>query len=103
MFNENNHIFSINLTIAEVVSRVKRKKNDVDIAYTAITSISKIAEITPETAKKSGEFHVKIRQKIKTFWLVDSLILMLAREIGAKILTGDQHFKEFKEAVFITG
>jgi len=99
--NENNNVFSINLTIAEVISRVKRKKGNVEIAYRAIVSNSKIIEITPKTAKKAGLFHAEIRQKVKTFGLVDSLIFVLAKELDAKILTGDPHFKGFKEAVLI--
>ena len=97
----NNEIFSLNLTISEVISRVKRKKGDINLAYTAINSLSKIAEITPEIAKKAGEFHAEIREKIKDFGLVDALILILARELNAKIITGDEHFRGFKEAVFI--
>ena len=97
----NNEIFSLNLTISEVVSRVKRKNGNIDTAYNAINSISKVAEITPEIAKKVGEFHAEIRKRIKDFGLVDSLILTLARELNARIVTGDEHFRGFKEAVFI--
>ncbi len=96
-----NEIFSLNLTISEVISRVKRKNGNIDIAYSAINFISKVAEITPETAKKAGEFHGEIRKKIKDFGLVDALILTLARELNAKVVTGDEHFRGFKEAVFI--
>ncbi len=97
----NNEIFSLNLTISEVVSKVKRKNGNIDTAYNAINSISKVAEITPEIAKKAGEFHAEIRKRIKDFGLVDSLILTLARELNARIVTGDEHFRGFKEAVFI--
>ncbi|MFA4953456.1 MAG: PIN domain-containing protein [Candidatus Pacearchaeota archaeon] len=96
-----NEIYSLNLTISEVISRVKRKNGNIDIAYTAINSISKVAEITPEIAKKAGEFHAEIRKKIKDFGLVDSLILILARKLNAKVVTGDEHLHKFKEAVFI--
>ena len=101
ILESDNEIYSLNLTISEVISRVKRKNGDIDIAYTAITSISKVAEITPEIAKKAGEFHAEIRKKIKDFGLVDSLILILARELNAKVVTGDEHLHRFKEAVFI--
>ena len=101
ILESDNEIYSLNLTISEVISRVKRKNGDINIAYTAINSISKIAEITPEIAKKAGEFHVEIRKKIKDFGLVDSLILILARELNARVVTGDEHLRGFKEAVFI--
>lgn len=97
----NNELFSLNLTILEVISRTKRKKMDFESAYQLIISISKIAEITPELAKKAGIIHAEIREKIKDFGLVDYLLLIIARKLNAKILTGDEHFRGFKEAIMI--
>jgi len=101
IINENNEIFSLNLCIAEVVSKAKRKNLDVETAFKAININSRVVEVTPEIAKKAGLFHAEIRSKIKDFGLVDALILMLARELNAKILTGDPHFKDYKEAIFM--
>lgn len=99
---DNNEIFSLNLTIAEVISRTKRKNQNVEIAFNAINTNSKVAEITPEMSKKAGLFHAEIKKKVKDFGLVDALIITLARELNAKLITGDKHFKGFKEAVFIS-
>lgn len=100
-FEGSNDIFSLNLSIAEVVSRVKRVNGDVELAYKALTSNSKVIEITPMISKKAGLFHAEIRKKIKDFGLVDSLMFILAKELDAKIVTGDEHFKGFKEAILI--
>jgi len=94
-------IYSLNLIISEVVSRVKRKAGNTESAYNAILSNSKIIEITPEIAREAGLFHSEIRKKIKDFGLVDSIIFVVAKKLNAKILTGDGHFKNFKEAVMI--
>ena len=94
-------IYVINLIIAEVISAVKRKGYDVEIAYRAIVSNSKIANLTPPIAKEAGLLHAEIRKKIKTFGLADSLILISAQHLDAKILTGDPHFKNFKNVVFL--
>jgi predicted nucleic acid-binding protein len=99
--NDNHEILSLNLCIAEVVSKAKRKNLNVEIAFKSINVNSKVAEVTPEIAKKAGLFHAEIREKIKDFGLVDSLILILARELNAKIVTGDEHFRGFKEAILI--
>jgi len=101
IIKHNNEIFSIHIIIAEVVSKVKRKNADAELAFSAITNNSKVIEISPEIAKESGLFHAEIRKKIKDFGLVDALIHTLAKSLNAKILTGDNHFKNFKEAVFI--
>jgi len=101
IINENNEIFSLNLCIAEVVSKAKRKNLNVETAFNAVNVNSKVAEVTPEIAKKAGLFHAEIRSEVKDFGLVDAIILMLARELNAKILTGDSHFKNYKEAIFM--
>lgn len=96
-----NEIFSLSETIAEVVSKVKRTEGNAEIAYEAVISNSKIFSITPAIAKEAGLFHAETRKKIKDFGLVDSLLFTTARKMNAKILTGDAHFKGFKEAVLI--
>lgn len=96
-----NEIYSLNLVISEVVSRVKRKKGNFELAYNSIVSNSKIVEMTPEIAKESGLFHSEIRNKIKDFGLVDSIVFVISKKLNAKILTGDEHFRKFKEAVMI--
>lgn len=101
ILKEDHEFFSLNLTISEVVSRVKRGKGNVEIAYSSIRTISKVVEVTPELAKRAGEFHAEMREKIKDFGLVDSLILTLAKKLNAKVITGDEHFKRMKDVVFI--
>jgi len=97
----NNEIYTLSLMIAEVISRVKRVGGDFEIAYDAIVSNSKIIDITRGLSKDAGLFHAKIREKIKDFGLVDALVFIAAKEIGAKIVTGDEHFRNFKESIFI--
>lgn len=98
---ENNDIYILDIIIAEVVSKVKRENSNVDIAYKALISNSKIIPISPEIAKESGLLHAEIKEKIKNFGLVDAFILLTARKFNAKILTGDKHFENFKEAILI--
>ena len=97
----NDEIISLNITIAEVVSKIKRKKENIETAYSAVNSNSKIIDITPEIAKEAGIIHAETRDKIKNFGLVDALLLVTAKEIKAKIVTGDHHLKDFKEVIFI--
>ena len=97
----NEEIISLNITIAEVISKINRKKGNIDIAYNAINTNSKIIDITPEIAKEAGILHAETRKQIENFGLVDALLVITAREMRAKILTGDHHLKNFKEAIFI--
>jgi len=49
----------------------------------------------------AGKLHAEMRKHIKDFGLSDAFILALAKTTNSKILTGDRHFKNVKEALFI--
>ena len=92
-----NEIFSSIITIAEVCSVFKRENRNPDMAYTSILDLSEIYFLNPELSKEAGIVHAEIRKKIKDFGLADAFILLTARKLGAKILTGDPHFKGLKK------
>ena len=64
-------------------------------------SNSTIVGLTPEIAKEAGVSHADIKKKVRNFGLVDAIILVSARKLKAKIVTGDKHFKGFKETVWL--
>ncbi|MGA3288687.1 MAG: PIN domain-containing protein [Candidatus Bathyarchaeia archaeon] len=101
LIKENNEIFTCVLTIAEVVSKAARKGKDVKIAYDVLTSNSKIIDADEELSLRVGLLHFEMRKTVKDFGLADAYILATAGKLKAKILTGDIHFKNMKEAVLI--
>ncbi len=96
-----NEIYILAITIAETVSKVKRRKQNAEIAYDAMIKNAQIIGITPRMAKEAGLLHAERRKEIPNFGLADALLLVLARKIKAHIITGDHHFKNFKEAIMI--
>ena len=96
-----NDIFTSIITIAEVVSVTKRENRDAEEKYNDIINLSKIYFISLEFAKEAGILHAETRKKIKDFGLADAFILLTARKLNAKIVTGDPHFKGFKEAILV--
>lgn len=101
ILNNNKEIYTLNLIISEIISRMSRLNQNSGIAYKAIISNAKIINLSPEISKNAGLLHAEIRKTIKDFGLVDAILLSLARDMKAKIVTGDEHFKKFKEAIFI--
>lgn len=99
--SDDNEIFTSTVTIAEVVSATKRENRDAEEKYADIINLSKIFFISPEFAKEAGILHAETRKKVKDFGLADAFVLLTGRKLGAKIVTGDPHFKGFKEAVLI--
>ena len=101
LIKENNEIFTCVLTIAEVVSKAARKGKDAKIAYDVLNSNSKIIDADEELSLQAGLLHYEMRKNVKDFGLADAYILATAEKLKAKILTGDRHFKNMKEAVLI--
>ena len=99
--SKENEIFTSIITIAEMSSKLKRENLDAEKGYEIITNSSKIYFMNPELAKEAGLLHAEMKKKIKDFGMIDSIILSTARKLGAKIVTGDPHFKGFKEAILI--
>lgn len=100
--NDRNEIYINSIILAEVVSKTIREEKNPDIAFNALTALSKIVDINdPEFSKGVGVLHAQMRKGIRDFGLSDAFVLASARKIGAKVLTGDPHFKNIKEAVMI--
>ena len=99
--NEENEIFTCVLNIAEVISMTKRENKASDSAYKTIISLSKISAISGDLSKNVGLLHAEIRKTKKDFGLIDAFVLMTARELKAKVITGDEHFLDMKEVIMI--
>lgn len=99
--SQDNEIFTSIITIAEVTSIGAREKRDVELGNKIILGLSSIHFINLELARDAGILHAEVRKKIKDFGLADTFVLLTARKLGAKIVTGDPHFKGFKEAILI--
>jgi predicted nucleic acid-binding protein len=96
-----NEIYTSIISISELMSISKRDREDAEKVYRNITGISKISFLSLEIAKEAGILHSEIRKKIKDFGMADSIILVTARKLNAKVTTCDNHFKGFKEAILL--
>ena len=100
--DENHEFFTHKVTFSEVISVTKRQSFDPEEASRDILSLSKLYEGDIEFFKETGLLHADLRRKIKNFGLADTFVLHTAQRLGAKVITGDPHFKGFKgEVIFI--
>ncbi len=100
--NDNNEIYTNSIVLAELISKASRENMDIKAAFDALASLSVIANINdPEFSREVGIAHAEMRKKAKDFGMGDAFVLVTARRLNAKILTGDPHFKNMKEAVMI--
>lgn len=101
LFEEENEIYTLAINITEVISKIARKKGNTKLAYHAITSNAAMLELSPEIFHEAGIFHAKTREKIPSFGLVDSLLYTSSKKFNMTFVTGDSHFKGFKEVLFL--
>lgn len=71
------------------------------LAYDIVTSNSTIINTDQELSFQAGLIHSEMRKTLKDFGLTDAYILATTRKLNAKILTGNLHFKDVKEAVML--
>jgi predicted nucleic acid-binding protein len=66
-----------------------------------IRASSQIIDLDFEVATEAGRIDVDLKKKQKGWGLADSIVLCLARSKKGKVVTGDLHFKELDNVVFI--
>ena len=101
VLKHDNEVYVISPIISEVIRNVRAKNKDYELAYESIIKNSKIFTITPKIAKEAGLMNVELRKRFGNFPLIDTLIICSAKELNTKILTADNHFKHFKEAIIL--
>ena len=102
IIDERNEIFTHAVSIAEIISKVRRREKDVDTAWKAITTLSRVTKSDEIDSKETGLLHAKIKSKSPNFGLADASVLSAARKLKAKVLTGDPDFKGIDDAIFIS-
>lgn len=95
---EGGNAFTNLVSVADVVSKVARKGGDVDAAFNFMVSLSRIITGDENFAKRAGLLHNQIKKSKPNFSFGDAFVLQTAKDLGAKVLTGDPDFKGIKEA-----
>ncbi len=96
-----NEIYSSSISLAEVISKAIRQNRDKSVPLTAIRTLSKIVNVDDELANEAGIIHADFKSRIQDFGLADAFIIATAKKLGAKIITGDPHFKHVKGAILL--
>jgi predicted nucleic acid-binding protein len=66
-----------------------------------IRASSQIVDLDFEMAVEAGRIDVDMKKKEKGWGLADSIVLCLAKCKEGKVVTGDLHFKELDNVIFI--
>jgi len=103
-------IYTPSIVLAEIARKYLREgfsENVVSKKLEVIAIISTIIPIDTELALRAGGTYLELlkhsrKQKLKQKpSLNDAIVLATARMVRAKVMTGDQHFKNLKETLWL--
>ncbi len=96
-----NELFTHAVSVAEVVSKLRRANLDYGEAWRAIASNSKIVIPSGADAFETGLLHASMKRERRNFSLADTFVLLSARQNRARVLTGDPDFSGLTDAIFV--
>lgn len=102
-------LYTPDVVLAEVARKYVRDKIDDNIVKVRLQQIgenSKVVYLSSKLAFDSAKCYSELlehskKNRLNTPSLADAIILATARMFGAKVLTGDQHFKPFEEVLWV--
>jgi len=98
---EQNELFTLDVCLAEIKFWAMTENQDFKELKKILLSNSVIAESFSNDWLDAAETKFEKRKKHKNFGLVDAMLMVKQKQLNAKIVTGDTHFKENKNTEFI--
>jgi len=99
--DEENEVLTSAYTVAEVASKSARRGKDGRDAASRIEASSTIVPLEFTVATSSGLVHAERRKKVKDFPLGDATVIAAAKALHATIVTGDPHFKDEPNLLYL--
>jgi len=98
---ESNEIITPIIVLVELSCKSVKENWNFKKYLEFIKANSLVLNIEEKTLIDTGKLYVKMRSKIRDFGLVDTIILAMAKLEKARILTGDRHFKNMDNVIFL--
>jgi predicted nucleic acid-binding protein len=89
------------IVIAEFTDKYEREGKNPKERLSFIRIKSAVSPLDDDLAETAGKISAERRKKVKGWGFVDSVVLATARAKGAKVVTGDEHFRDLEETVMI--
>jgi predicted nucleic acid-binding protein len=109
LLEDADEIYTPGTVLAEIASKYIQEgasEPTVEARLQAVASASNIAYIDAKTALESAKCHSELmatakRSKLSTPSLFDAIVLGTSRTLKSKIVTGDEHFKDLPETIWV--
>ena len=95
--------YTPSIVIAELSTKFERgnKQKEWETLFKFIKNKSSIVSLDRNLANQSGKLKIKLREKEKTIGLADAIIYQTAINLNASLITGDKHFEDFPEIIYL--
>ena len=100
-FIESKKCVTPTIVIAELSAKYSNDKTDFTDKLKFIKFNTKVMTLTDEIAELAGKIKTQQRKTKKDFGLADSIIYATALLYNAKVISGDPHFEDIKEAIMV--
>jgi len=94
-------LYTSPIVIAEIYSKSLRTDGNAEERKDFIIKRCALIVLDDIIAVEAAKIHAEMKIKTPDFGLADALILASARNRKIKVVTGDPHFKDFKDAVMM--
>ncbi len=101
IIDKNNPIITLEPNIAEVYNWCLKHDKHFEEILPIITSISEIHQINLHHWLIAIKLRLEKRKSMKDFGLIDALLLAKQTENKGTIVTGDKHFRNTKNVIFL--
>jgi len=91
------------ICLSEIYAKVLKTEglDRAEIQRAFIKLRTALVPLSEEIAVESAKIDVEMKKKVKGWGLADSVVLGTARWKRAKVVTGDEHFKDLEQTVYI--
>jgi predicted nucleic acid-binding protein len=93
-FIEDGNGITPTIVVAELSEKYRKEKLHLDDDLDFIISKTRIVPLSVEIALEAGKLSHDRKRKIKHWGMADSIVLATAIEFNAKVVTGDEHFRD---------
>ena len=100
--NMGNKFITIECCLAELKGYCLKNNLNFDKMQSAVKKNSAIFPVLREHWLDAAEIKSEMRKKFKDFGLIDSILIARQKELNCKIISGEKHFKDLKDVVYIS-
>jgi predicted nucleic acid-binding protein len=101
LVDEDLQLYTSPIVVAEIYSKSLRTDGKAEERKDFIMKRCAVVAFDVKIAVEAAKIHAENRVKTQDFGLADAIILASARSRNIKVLTGDPHFRNFKDAVML--